>query len=92
MQLDARTDNYLNRTVPSTGLTVAFTPDGAATAAPFNGGPNGSIVPRVQVDWQNQSGDTYAITGLSLSQMTITFSNGGAPVTRSGVTIVAQGY
>ena len=60
------------------------------TPQPFNSGVNGTALPRVQVDWQAAPGDTYQIAGLSLSQLTITFFNGGAAVPRTA-TIVAQG-
>jgi len=87
-----RTDNYLNQSVPSTGLTIVFTPDGSLTAQPFNAGVNGAVIPRVQVDWQAQTGDTYQMTGLSLSQLTLTFFNSSnVAVTRTGVTVVVQG-
>jgi len=91
VSLPTRTDNYLNLSVPNTGLTIVFTPDGSTTPQAFNAGVNGSALPKLEVDWQATAGDTYVITGLSLSQVTITFYNGGIAVARSGVTVVAQG-
>jgi hypothetical protein len=93
VQLAARIDHPLvNGTVGSGGLTIAFTPDGAATPAPFNGGPNSAAVPAVNIDWPMQAGDSYTITSLSLAGLAIQFSNGGSPVARSGVTIIVEGY
>jgi hypothetical protein len=89
-QLATRTDNYVNAAVPASGLTIVFTPDGSTTAQPFNSGVAGNPLPRVQVDWQANAGDTYQISGLSLSQLTIAFFNGGAAVARTA-TIVVQG-
>ncbi len=89
-QLPTRTDNYVNEAVPSTGLTITFTPDGSSTAQPFNGGVNGNPLPSVQVDWQATPGDTYQITGFTLTGLTITFFNGGVAVARTA-TIVVQG-
>jgi hypothetical protein len=101
VQFPLRTDHYLNQSVGTGGLTIAFTPDGSATAQAFNTGPTGTgSYPAVQVDWANTSGDTYTITnsagvnggvGPSLSGMTITFFNGGVAVARTGVTIVVAG-
>jgi hypothetical protein len=89
-QFATRTDNYVNQAVPAAGLTIAFTPDGSVTPQPFNSGVNGSALPKYQVDWQATPGDTYQITSLSQSQLTITFFNGGAAVARTA-TIVVQG-
>jgi hypothetical protein len=89
-QLATRTDNYVNVTVPASGMTIVFTPDGSSTAQPFNSGVNGNPLPRVQVDWQASAGDTYQITGLSLAQLTIAFFNGGSAVARTA-TLVVQG-
>jgi hypothetical protein len=89
-QFPTRTDNYVNQAVPAAGLTIVFTPDGSVTAQPFNSGVAGNPLPRVQVDWQATVGDTYQITGLSLSQLTITFFNGGSAVARTA-TVVVQG-
>jgi hypothetical protein len=93
VQLPARIDHYQNETVPNTGLTIVFEPDGAATTQAFNGGPAAANLPYYSVSWQAQTGDYFAVTGLSLSQMTITFYNsGGTPVQRTGVNIDVEGY
>jgi hypothetical protein len=89
-QLPTRTDNYVSEAVPAAGLTIVFTPDGSVTAQPFNSGVNGNALPRVQVDWQATSGDTYQLTNFTLAGLTITFFNGGAAVARTA-TIVVQG-
>jgi hypothetical protein len=88
----ARTDNYMQQAIPNTGLTITFKPDGAAAAGAFNGGPNNHATPAVSVDGQFQTGDTYQITGLSLSQLTIVFyDNTGTAVARTA-DIHVQGY
>ena len=92
VQLPARIDHYQNQSVPSGGLTITFTPDGSSTAQPFNGGPGSNDVPYWNVSWQSQVGDTYTITGLSLSALTVQFFNGGNPVARSGVNIDVEGF
>ena len=89
-QFPTRTDTYVNQAVPAAGLTVVFVPDGSVTTQPCNAGVAGNPLPRVQGDWQASAGDTYQITGLSLSQLTIRFFNGGAAVARTA-TIVVQG-
>ena len=89
-QIPTRTDNYVNQAVPNTGLTIVFTPDGSLSAQPFNAGVNGNTLPKYQVDWQNTTGDSYTVTGLPLSQLTIQFFNGGVGVARTA-TIVVQG-
>lgn len=88
-----RLDHYLSQSVPSTGLAIAFQPDGASVAGAFNGGPNGASLPSVSVNWQAQTGDTYTLTGFTLSGLTITFYNSvGTAVARTGVNILVEGY
>ena len=86
-----RIDHYQNLTV-SSSRTITFQPDGAAGVGAFNGGPNGSATPYVSVSWPATAGDTYTITSLSTSSLTINFFNGGVPVTRSGVNVTVEGY
>lgn len=88
----ARTDNYMQQAVPNTGLTITFKPDGATAAGAFNGGPNGHNLPAVSVDGQFQTGDTYQITGLSLSQLTITFYDNTNTAVARTADIHVQGY
>ncbi len=92
IQLPARIDHYQNLGVPSIGLTIVFQRDGTATPAPFNGGPGLNDVPYYSVSWQATAGDTYQISGLSLSQLTITFFNGGVAQLRTGVNVTVEGY
>ena len=95
IQLPSRIDHYQNQTVGSGGLIIVFGLDSApSTPAPFNGGPgSNNDLPYVNVSWQAQVGDTYTITGLSLSQLTIQFFNSlGSPVSRSGVNIDVEGF
>jgi hypothetical protein len=69
-----------------------FQRDGTTTPAPFNGGPGLNDVPYYSVSWQATAGDTYQISGLSLSQLTITFFNGGVAQLRTGVNVTVEGY
>jgi hypothetical protein len=88
----ARLDHYQNVSVPTTGLTISFTPDGTTSPVPFNGGPNGQADPFIQVTWNNQAGDVLSITALSQSSVTIEILNGGVGVARTGVNVTAEGY
>jgi hypothetical protein len=92
VQLPSRIDHYQQRSVPSGGLTITFQRDGTATPAPFNGGPGSADLPYVSVSWQPTAGDQYSISGLSLSQLTIRFSNGGSFVERDNVNITVEGF
>jgi hypothetical protein len=93
VQIPARIDHYQNLAVPSTGLTITFARDAAPSVpAPFNGGPGANQLPYWNVSWQAQAGDTYTITGLSLSRLTIQFFNGGSPVARTGVNVDVEGF
>ncbi len=95
-----RTDDYTELDVPNTGLDVVFypggyatTPGGGGTPTPFNGGPNGSLVPHVQraiVDGNN--GDEVKITNLTLSGCTVHVVNAGSNVIRDGVNLLIRGY
>jgi hypothetical protein len=92
VQLPARIDHYQSLTVPSSGLTIVFRRDGTTTPAPFNGGPGLNDVPYYSVSWQATAGDTYQIAGLSLSQLAITFFNGGVAQMRTGVNVTVEGF
>ena len=94
VQLPSRIDHYQQQTVPSggSGLTITFRRDGTATPAAFNGGPGSADLPYVSVSWQPTAGDQYAISGLSLSQLTIRFTNGGSFVERDNVNITVEGF
>jgi hypothetical protein len=92
VQVKSRIDHYQNLSVPSGGLTITFTPDGAPSPGAFNGGPGAANLPFVSVSWQPQAGDSYVISGETLSGLTIQFFNGGAAVARSGVNLSVEGY
>jgi hypothetical protein len=94
VQLPSRIDHYQQQTVPSggSGLTIAFRRDGTTTPALFNGGPGTDDLPYVSVSWQPTAGDQYSISGLSLSQLTIAFTNGGSRVERDNVNITVEGF
>jgi hypothetical protein len=93
VQLPSRIDHYQQQSVPSSsGLTVTFRRDGTTTPAAFNGGPGSADLPYVSVSWQPTAGDQYSISGLSLSQLTIHFSNGGSFVERDNVNITVEGF
>jgi hypothetical protein len=93
VQLPARIDHYQNQAVGPGGETITFARDSApSTPAPFNGGPGTNGTPYLSVSWSGQTGDTYQITGLSLSHLTIQFFNsGGTPVARTA-NIDVEGY
>lgn len=87
-----RIDTFTNQAIDAAGTTFAFRPNGASVDAPFNGGPNGAIVPLIQVTILNATaGDDAIITGETLSGFTIQIKNSGAGVARN-VNITAQGY
>jgi hypothetical protein len=94
VQLPSRIDHYQNQPVPSGGLPILFRrdPPSPATPAAFNGGPGSADLPYVSVSWQPTAGDQYAISGLSLSQLTIRFTNGGSFVARDNVNITVEGF
>lgn len=80
-----RIDSGVAETAPSAGKAITF-------AAPFNGGPGGSAVPKVLIAIHGgASGDSYAITSRSASGFTIQFFNGGSAVSRT-FDWEAQGY
>ena len=87
-----RDDHYVGLSIPADGRSLSFTPDGASSPAPFNGGPQGSpSTPSVQVTILNaQAGDVAVISSITLSGCTIQVLNGGG-VARS-VNVLAEGY
>jgi hypothetical protein len=94
VQVQARDDHILtNGVLPAAGLTVAFTPDGSATPAPFNGGPNGATVPHILATWGSQQpGDVFSIVGLTAAGAFFQIVNGGVGVARGSVNIIAEGF
>lgn len=94
-----RLDSYTNLAVPDTGLPITFYPGGfdavpgSGTATPFNGGPNGALVPHIQrAIVEATNGDEVKITDLTLTGCTVWVVNAGVNVTRDGVNILALGY
>lgn len=94
VQVPNRIDHYAGITVPATGLVLSFAPDGAAGPGSFNGGPSGQALPYITVtNPQGQTGDTFTISNLTTSGLTIQFFNAaGVPVARSGVNVDASGF
>lgn len=79
-----RIDNFVNQAVASGGTTLVFQPDNSATSTPFNGGPNGSALPMVQVTILSASaGDDAVVSSLSLTGCTVRVFNGGVGVARN---------
>lgn len=89
-----RVDHYQNLSIGSGGLAITYQPDGAATAAPFNGGPNAANLPLINVSWPNQaSGDHWQKSGESLSGFTIQlFDSTNTPKAASGISITVEGF
>jgi hypothetical protein len=87
----------VNGTIPNTGLTITFAPDGQA-AAPFNGGPQGTLgaLPSVVVTWTDgtkATGDFEVVTSLTLSGCVVTIKNAaGTAVTRTGASVYVYGW
>jgi hypothetical protein len=87
-----RDDHYTNVSIASGGSAITFKPDGASSAAPFNGGPANGSLPAVQVTILNSSaGDTLLLTSLTLSGCNIQVVNGGSGVARN-CNILAEGF
>lgn len=87
-----RIDHYQNLTIAAGGTTITFQPDGAASPAAFNGGPNGASVPYYNAIWPNSAGDVLSVSSLTKSSMVVQILNGGVGVSRSGFNINVEGY
>jgi hypothetical protein len=96
VQVPDRVDNILtNATLPAAGQMFTFTPDGAGSAAAFNGGPNGALVPQIIASWgDEQAGDVLSVPAgqLSLTGCFVQILNGGVGVQRNAVNLFARGY
>jgi hypothetical protein len=80
-----RIDSGVAVGAPAGGQTVTF-------AAPFNGGPDGSSVPKVLIAIHGgAAGDSYTLAGRSTAGFTIQFFNAGVAVART-FDWEAQGY
>ena len=88
-----RDDHVVNLSLPAAPYSLIFTPDGATTPAPFNGGPQGSPnAPAVQVTILNaQAGDQALVTNVTLAGCTLEVKNGGSPVART-INALIEGY
>ncbi len=92
-----RIDNPLvNGTVTSLGLGLTWTPNGTSVAAGFHGGPNGNVLPAVEVTWSGAdaaAGDFEKTTSLTLTGGTVTIYNSASvAVTRGSVNIYVYGW
>lgn len=87
-----RVDHYSNQSIPNTGLTITFQPDGAASPAPFNAGPNGATLPDVSNWVATTAGDSLVCTSLSLSGGIFFVYNSGSAVSRTGQSLSVEGY
>ena len=74
------------------GNSIIFEPDGAASTAPFNGGPNGATVPAMQITILNaQPGDDAIISGLTLAGCVLQVTNASVGVARN-VNALVEGF
>jgi Putative phage tail protein len=90
--IPSRVDSYALTTSSSADTAVTFEPTGAASAAPFNGGPGPGNLPAITWGIVNgQAGDDLIITALSLSAVSFKILNGGSRVVRN-LTLFAEGY
>jgi hypothetical protein len=105
--LQTRVDHPLiNSPISAAVNTITFAPDGAASPAPFNSGPNAGTtnispgvtitaggVPGVQVDINNRAaGDQLFIAGLTKASVSVEVTNNvGTPVARN-VTMQVWGF
>lgn len=90
--IPARIDPYAVTTSASADTTITFQPVGAASTAPFNGGPGPGDLPAVTWGIVNgAAGDDLIITALSLSAITFSVKNGGSRVVRN-LNLFAEGF
>src|SRR5579872_192056 len=90
--IPGRVDTFGVTTSASSTTTINFQPTGAASPAPFNGGPAAGNLPAISWGIVNaQAGDDLIITALSLSAITFEILNGGVKVVRN-VTLFAEGF
>ena len=88
-----RLDHYTGLVTDAvTGLvTLTFAPDGAATPAPFIGGPGSSPMPFVSVGvaGMQPGDDPVQQVSISLSQVVLKTTAGGAPASRTLSSVLA---
>lgn len=94
--LSPRIDHYTGLTVPSTGYTITFMPDGSSSALPFTSGPSVGGVLQPTPAMTGTSGTPSALTlvvdSISLSSVTFHFESTGTPTTATGCDVQAEGY
>lgn len=87
-----RSDHQTGLAIAPAGTAIVFRPDNAAIDAPFNGGPNASATPNIQITINNaQAGDLAVLTAKTLAGCTIQVLNAGVGVARS-VDLLIRGY
>jgi hypothetical protein len=94
-----RIDKYLNVAIDVAGTTIRFQPPNSTTPQPFNKGPTtaghpgGEPLPAVgQVVWNNEPGDVYLVSDLTLASVKIQILNGGVGVARTLLTVTVEGF
>lgn len=93
-----RVDHPLqNGSLAAGGISITFKPDGSATNAAFNGGPDGTLgsLPTVVLtctDGSKLAGDIEFVTALTLAGCTVQIKNAGVGVARTGVSIYVYGW
>jgi len=96
VHIPTRIDHYIGKSILAAGTTITFQPDGSASTAAFNGGPGGGPASPGLPTWQASitnevAGDLLSVSGLSLSQATVSITNAGVGVGRT-VNIEFAGY
>jgi hypothetical protein len=88
-----RLDTFTGLMIPAGGMPISYASGLQGNpAAVFNGGPNGSPVPNLQVTIVNASqGDDVILTNQKTDGFSVQVFNGGVGVARM-VNIIAQGY
>lgn len=90
--IPSRIDQLSVATTTSGSTAVTFQPNGAGSAAPFNGGPGSGNTPVIQGTIRAaQAGDLLVIGSLTVTGCTVEVVNGGSPVART-VDLTVQGY
>jgi predicted phage tail protein len=90
-----RTDHLTGIQIPAGGKPIVFEPDGGATPAAFNFGPNGpGTVPNIQGTIHSATNGGVKISGVgtTLSGTTLfAYNAAGVPVTENQVDVAIQG-
>jgi len=86
-----RIDHRLGLNIGSAGLAIVHRPDGASEDAPFNGGPNDSATPYVNVTILDGGDGVPEITSETKAGCTLKIKSGGVAVARK-VNLDIQGY